>query len=113
VTARWASFAAGLWLVFAPLVLGYESVPAVLHDVAVGLVVCVGAVAALEWPLARLAQLAPAIWLVGAPAAVGWESPSATANHLATGLLIAALAAVPSARLTRRAARPVSGPTRA
>src|SRR5690349_3131706 len=41
--ARWGSFALGLWLVFAPLLLGYPSAVAVLHDVALGLLVAVGA----------------------------------------------------------------------
>jgi hypothetical protein len=101
--ARWGSFALGVWLVFAPLLLGYPSAAAVLHDVAIGLLVAVGALAALEWPLARFAQLVPAAWLIGVRG-VGGETRTIAANHLAAGVLLAALAVVPSGRLVRRVA---------
>ena len=101
--ARWASFGVGLWLVFAPLVLGHASAAAVLHDVALGLLVAVGALAALEWPVARFAQLVPALWLLAAGRAegLGGGDPAA-ANQLAAGLALAGLAAFPSGRLLRR-----------
>jgi hypothetical protein len=113
MAARWAGFAVGLWLVLAPLVLGYETAGAVLHDVAIGVVVCVGTLAALEWPAARVAQLLPAAWLVGAPRAIAWESPAVAANQLAAGIVLAALVAVPSARLSRRPAQRVADASRA
>src|SRR4051794_31376819 len=103
MVARWGSFALGLWLVFAPLVLGYTSAAAVLHDVALGLLVAIGALAALEWPLARFAQLLAAAWLLGVRA-IGFETRTLAANHLATGVLLAVLAVVPSSRLVRRTA---------
>jgi hypothetical protein len=103
MVARWGSFALGLWLVFAPLVLGYSSAGAVLHDVALGLLVSVGALAALEWPLARFTQLLPAAWLLGVRP-LGFEPSALTPNHLATGVFLALLAVIPSSRLARRAA---------
>jgi hypothetical protein len=103
MAARWASFGVGLWLVFAPLVLGYAAAGAVLHDVALGLVVAIGALAALEWPLARFAQLLPAAWLLGVRA-IGFDGSRVAENHLATGILLAALAVVPGGRIARRAA---------
>jgi hypothetical protein len=104
MVARWATFAAGLWLIAAPLLLGYGSAAAVLHDVAVGVFVCVASLAALDWPGARFALLAPAAWLVTAPRAMGWDQPAVDANQVALGLAVGLLAVVPSGRLRRRAA---------
>jgi hypothetical protein len=102
--ARWASFGVGLWLVFAPLVLGYPAAGAVLHDVGVGVLVCVATLAALDWPTARFAVYLPAAWLLGAPSTLGFESDTVAANQLAAGVVLALLAAFPSGRLARRAA---------
>ena len=94
--ARWASFAIGIGLMLAPVVLGYGSVVRILHDVAMGVLVCVATLAALEWPLARFVLAAPAAWLLLA----GRGAPDAAAGvtELAAGVLLLALAAVPSAR---------------
>ncbi len=97
--ARWASFAVGLWLILAPLLLAYPSVAAVLHEVAFGLLVCVGTLAALEWPLARFALALPAGWLITAPHAVGWNSRVVTANELASGIVLLLLTLVPSGKV--------------
>jgi hypothetical protein len=96
--ARWATFGVGLWLILAPLVLGYANVVSVLHDVALGLLVAVVALAALEWPLARFGLLLPAAWLLAAPQAMGWAS-TAAANERACGVVMILLALVPSRRL--------------
>jgi hypothetical protein len=94
--ARWLSFAVGLGLLLAPLVLGYGSSGAILHDIAVGLLVAIGALAALEWPRARFLLAAPALWLVH----VGRTSsdPRAAAAELGAGALLLALVLVPSGR---------------
>ena len=97
--ARWASFCVGMWLILAPLVLGYPTVLAVLHDVALGLLVCIGTLAALEWPLARFTLAAPALWLLRAPGALDWGSSTVAANELACGVAVLLLALVPSASL--------------
>lgn len=103
MAARWASFGIGLWLMLAPLVLGYRSVAPILHGVAVGLLVCILTLAALEWPSARFSLAAPAVWL----AATAHLSPDPAAGpvELASGLLLLALALVPSARLAPRLPR--------
>ncbi len=100
--ARWASFAIGLALMLAPLVLGYGSVARILHDVAMGALVCIATLSALEWPLARLVVVAPAVWLLLA----GRAAPEAGAAvaELASGVLLLVLAAVPSAPFARRRA---------
>ena len=97
--ARWVTFLVGLWLILAPLVLGYGQVTAVLHEVALGLLVCVGALAAMEWPVARFAVAAPALWLVTAAGAIEWASRAVSANELASGLIVLALVLVPGAKV--------------
>lgn len=99
--ARWGTFAVGLWLMLAPLVLGYGSVVPILHDVALGLLVCIATLGALEWPPFRFALLAPAAWLLR-PGRGGGDRNAALAELLA-GVLVAALALVPSARFVPRA----------
>lgn len=94
--ARWGSLAVGLWLVLAPLILGYGSVAPILHDVAAGVLVCMATLAALEWPLARFALAAPALWLV--VAARAGSDPEATVAELVSGAVLLVLALVPSAR---------------
>jgi hypothetical protein len=109
MVARWSSFAAGLWLLVAPLVLGHDSATAVLHDVALGVLVCVLSLAALEWPASRFALFAPAAWLLTAPRALSWGQPTLEANQIATGIAVAVLAVVPSGRLLRRRDAAASG----
>ncbi|WP_242341546.1 MULTISPECIES: hypothetical protein, partial [unclassified Anaeromyxobacter] len=91
--ARWASFAVGLALMLAPLVLGYGAVGPILHDVAMGLLVCIATVAALEWPRARFALGVPALWLVYA--ARGGSDRAASAAELSAAALLLLLALVP------------------
>ena len=97
--ARWASFAVGLWLLLAPLVLGYPTVRAVLHDIALGTMVSAAALAALEWPLARLALGLLAAWLLTAANTLGWSSRTVIANELAAGVALLLLSLVPSGKV--------------
>ena len=98
--ARWASFAVGLGLLLAPVALGYGSAGAIVHDVAVGLLVCVGTLAALEWPRARFLLGAPALWLVHVGRSSG--DARAAAAELGAGAVLLALALVPSRRRAGR-----------
>jgi hypothetical protein len=106
MVARWCSFGVGVGLLLAPLVVGYGSVAPILHDVAVGILVCVATLAALEWPRARVALAGPAVWLLFA----GRTSPDAAAAlvNVAAGALLLVLAAFPSARHARTALPPVA-----
>jgi hypothetical protein len=97
--ARWASFCVGMWLILAPLVLGYPTVLAVLHDVGLGLLVCIGTLAAMEWPAARFTVAAPGVWLLRAPEAFDWSARTVVANELACGVVVLLLALVPSTPL--------------
>ncbi len=106
--ARWGSFAIGLGLILAPLVLGYGSPGLVVHDVAMGLLVCVATLAAFEWPRARFALAIPALWLVAAGRTSG--DAAAAAAELGAGGLLLALALVPSTRRTPHPAPPLAPP---
>ncbi len=100
MVARWASFAVGVALLLAPLVLGYGSVAPILHDVAMGSLVCIATLAALEWPRARFVLAGPGLWLIAvAPAS---SERAAAGADLVAGALLLVLSAIPSARLARR-----------
>ncbi len=98
--ARWSSFGLGLGLVLSPLVLGYAEVWAILRDVALGLLVCIGTLAALEWPAARFLLAAPALWLVWSGRSS--SDPAAAVVEVSTGGALAVLALFPSGRLLPR-----------
>jgi len=98
---RWAGFAVGLWLVLAPLVLGYGEAFPILHDVALGLLVCTASIAAVEWPAFRFALALPAAWLLWAGR--GASDAAAAANEIASGAALILLGAVPLAWRTARA----------
>jgi hypothetical protein len=105
--ARWGSFAVGIALLLSPLALGYGSAAPILHDVAMGSLVCVATLAALEWPRARFVLVVPGVWLAAmAPAS---SEPAAVAVDLSAGAVLLALAAIPSARLARRTVRRAAG----
>jgi hypothetical protein len=103
--ARWGSFLVGLWLIMAPLALGYPSAASVLHEVALGLLVCIGALAVMEWPIARVGLALPALWLLAAGDAVDWGSHVVAVNELACGVATLALALVPSAKAAEAPAK--------
>ncbi len=95
--ARWSTFAIGLGLVLAPLLIGYQDIGPVLHDVAFGLLVCILTLAALENPSLRFLIPIPAAWLV-------WtgrlsSDPGAGLVELAAGALLVVAALVPRARV--------------
>jgi hypothetical protein len=85
-----------MWLLLAPLVLGYGSVAAILKGVAVGTLVCVATLAALDWPRARFGLAGLALWIAldGRGSADG-EAATAT---LVSGAVLFLLSLVPSAR---------------
>jgi hypothetical protein len=98
--ARWGTFAVGMSLVLTPLAFGYSQVGPVLHEVALGLLACVLALAALETPALRFLNLLPSAWL-------GWSGPQsadpkARVAEVLASVLLLAFALAPRARLTRR-----------
>lgn len=99
MVARWLSFAVGMWLVLAPLVLGYRAPGAILHDIALGLLVCVATLAALERPALRFAVAIPGLWLLWAGEAVQWGSRAVSATEIGAGAMLLLLSLVPSGKL--------------
>jgi hypothetical protein len=98
--ARWGSFGVGMGLMLAPLLLGYQDVAAILQDVAMGLVVCIATLAALEWPPARFGLALPASWLLWSGR--GGGDPAAAVAEVVAGAVLLGLAAFPSTRLVPR-----------
>ncbi len=98
--ARWTTFSLGLGLVLSPLVLGYAEVGAILRDVALGLLVCIGTLAALEWPAARFALAVPALFLVWSGRSS--TDPAAAVVEVSAGGALVVLALFPSGRLLPR-----------
>lgn len=101
--ARWGSFAIGLGLVLAPLLADYQDAGAILHDIAIGVLVCVIALAALETPSLRFLLLAPAGWLLW----TGFRAadPAVARAELLAGALVAASSLLPRGRLVPRLGR--------
>lgn len=94
---RWGTFAVGLGLVLAPLAIGYQQIFPTLHDVAIGLLICILALAALEVPALRFLNALPAVWLVWAGRTA--EDPSARLIEVIGGALLVAAALLPRARV--------------
>lgn len=105
MVARWACFAAGFWLVLAPLLLGHPSVGSVLHDVGLGMLSCTLALASFRWAALRRAAALPAVWLLAAPRLLAWESALVGWNQRIAGLVLLLAALAPS---PRRASRPAA-----
>jgi len=98
--ARWATFAVGLGLILVPLVLGYQEVGPTLHDVALGLLVCLLSIAALETPALRYLNALPAGWLVWSGRL--FEDSAVGLTELASGVLLIVAVLVPRTRLGSR-----------
>jgi hypothetical protein len=96
MAARWGTFAIGLGLLLAPLVLGYASAAAILRDVSVGTLVCVAALAALQWPRVRAVNVLGALWLLLAARRTSDARPAAV--ELGAAVLLVAASLLPRAR---------------
>jgi hypothetical protein len=105
--ARWGSFAVGLALILAPLLLGYATLAAILRDVSTGLLVCIATLAALDRPALRFALAAPALWLLWS--ARSSEDAFAGLAEAIAGAVLLLLAPIPSGRRGRAPRLPVSG----
>lgn len=105
MVARWTCFAAGFWLVLAPLLLGHPSVGLVIHDVALGTLSCALSLAAIRWPPARLGVLLPASWLLVAPTFLAQVPGTAAVSQRIAGALLLLSALAPTPRPASRPAR--------
>lgn len=81
--------AAGVWLVFAPAVLGYDD-PAAANDRLVGPAVAGAAFVAI-WSVVRPVRWLAApfgAWMVVAPFLLGYHPTSATISSIVTGIVV-------------------------
>lgn len=101
VRTRWVSFGLGMWLILAPLFFGYDQVAAILHDVALGLIVCVVALAAIERPVIRFLVAAPGIWLLCAQQLLQFGR-AASRTEIAVGILLMIIAPLPAGRMAQQ-----------
>ena len=101
--ARWGTFAIGVGLILAPLLAGYQDAAAILHDIALGVLVCVLTLAALETPSVRFLILAPAGWLLWSGARAG--DPAVSRAEVLAGALLAVGSLLPRTRLLPRLGR--------
>ena len=88
--ARLAAVAAGVWLMFAPAVLGYEGV-AENNDRIFGPIGAAFAFVAI-WEVLRpqrWATLPVGIWLVAAPLVLGYDDTGAVISSVAAGAVMA------------------------
>jgi hypothetical protein len=90
VIARLAAVAAGIWLMFAPAVLGYEGV-AEANDRIFGPIGASLAFVAI-WEVVRGVRwttLPVGTWLVAAPLALGYDDNAAAVSSIAAGVVMA------------------------
>lgn len=95
MAARLVAVATGVWLMFAPWVLGYHD-PAATNDRIIGpiaaafaFVACWGVLSAMRW-----ATLPCGAWLVTAPLTLGYDDATAWASSIVSGLVIVTTALV-------------------
>jgi hypothetical protein len=90
VTARLVAIVVGIWLMFAPAVLGYEGVAAD-NDRIFGPIGAAAAFVAI-WEVLRALRwvtLPVGIWLVAAPLVLGYDDTAAIVSSVAAGLVMA------------------------
>ena len=102
--SRWATFVIGLGLLLAPLAAGYASAAAILRDVSTATLVCVTALASMQWPRVRLLNVLTALWLFHS--ARRTADARAASVELAAGALLLAAALLPHRRRVTSAPAP-------
>lgn len=96
---RWWNLLLSVWLVVAPLVLGFVSPQARANTVSVGLCLFLFVLVADSIPAFRFVDTALGLWLAVSPFLLGYNGePRATVNGVVIGLLVAALSLLPARR---------------
>lgn len=91
----WVNATAGVWLLVAPLALGfYNDTVAMGNSVVVGAVLLALAMGAIFFPLPweDLAETLVGVWLVISPWVLSFENKLATVSAVVTGLAVVTLA---------------------
>jgi len=105
--ARWPNLLLSLWLVVAPLILGFDSPQARANTVTVGLCLFLFVLVADSIPAFRFVDTALGLWLLASPFVLGYSDERVpTANNIIVGLLVAVLSLMPARRAGQLKLRP-------
>ncbi|MGZ3456955.1 MAG: SPW repeat domain-containing protein [Archangium sp.] len=100
--ARLSNIVLGIWLVFAPLVLGYGARAARSNDIIVGLFLTMFALTAIGESRTRYLNAVLSLWLILAPFFLGYGSEGAPVlNDILVGVAALCLSLVPLHRRER------------
>lgn len=94
MVSRIANILLGVWLILAPRVLDYASVPARTNATWIGLAVIVTALVAFRAPEFIYVNVGLGAWLLLAPVLFQYGDSSATTNSVIVGILLVVAAAV-------------------
>lgn len=96
---RWWNLLLSVWLIVAPLILGFDSPQARANTVTVGLCLFVFVLVADSIPAFRFVDTALGLWLAVSPFLLGYSGElRSTVNGVIVGLLVAALSLLPARR---------------
>lgn len=94
MVSRIANIVLGVWLILAPRVLDYASVPARTNETWIGLAVIVTALVAFRVPEFIYVNVGLAAWLVLSPLILRYGDSPATTNSVIVGVVLLVAAAV-------------------
>jgi hypothetical protein len=96
ITASWINIIAGVWLIFAPFVLGYANNIPRTNDIWLGIIVGVLAVIRAFTPSRTSwlswANVVAGIWLIIAPFVLGYANAVPWWNDIILGIIVAGVA---------------------
>ena len=105
--ARWPNLLLSVWLIVAPLILGFDSPHARANTVTVGLCLFLFVLVADSIPAFRFVDTALGLWLLASPFLLGYSDEIVpTAHNIAAGLVVAALSLMPARRAGQLKLRP-------
>ncbi len=98
---RWINVVLGIWLLMAPMALGYADAYAVNNDRLLGILIAASAIVALWVPRVRFVNVVLGVWLIIAPFVLGYFGGTAVANDIVVGLAVTVFAFIPSRSISR------------
>ncbi|MFE8600525.1 SPW repeat protein [Archangium violaceum] len=105
--ARWPNILLSLWLMVAPLILGFDSPHARANTVTVGLCLFLFVLVADSIPAFRFVDTALGLWLAASAFVLGYgDQLLPTAHNVIVGLAVAGLSLMPAYRAGQLSLRP-------
>ena len=86
--SRWTNIVLGLWLFFAPWILGYTSYAAQANDHWLGIGILIATVIAFSMPAARYVNTVLGVWCIVAPFVLGYRG-TPLGNDIVVGFAVA------------------------